>query len=188
VQTPAFGLPRGWHQPKSREDFAMKSLAYATLFALALTPSYGFAQSAGHKMMSDEELIKLSLSAAPEAIADFNQSMEKSRHVSDPPLRNPTTGNFGCCARAASGQATAADQILVDAAPPLSNRRGLTATKPDVSRRAFLSQERDFWIRRQSHRNRGQRQHTPAETIRTRNRSRKSRCGYQPAATNGSGH
>ena len=43
----------------------MKSLAYATLFALALTPSYGFAQgSTGHKM-SDEELIKLSLSAAP---------------------------------------------------------------------------------------------------------------------------
>ena len=36
----------------------MKSLAYATLFALALTPSYGFAQtSTGHKM-SDEELIK----------------------------------------------------------------------------------------------------------------------------------
>jgi hypothetical protein len=31
--------------------------------------------------MSDEELIKLSLSAAPEAIADFHQSMEKSRHV-----------------------------------------------------------------------------------------------------------
>jgi len=51
------------------EDFAMKSLAYATLFALALTPSYGFAQdSTGHKM-SDEELIKLSLSAAPEAVA-----------------------------------------------------------------------------------------------------------------------
>jgi len=47
----------------------MKSLAYATLFALALTPSYGFAQdSTGHKM-SDEELIKLSLSAAPEAVA-----------------------------------------------------------------------------------------------------------------------
>jgi hypothetical protein len=47
----------------------MKSLAYATLFALALTPSHGFAQdSTGHKM-SDEELIKLSLSAAPEAVA-----------------------------------------------------------------------------------------------------------------------
>ena len=44
----------------------MKSLAYATLFALALTPGCGFAQE--HKM-SDEELIKLSLSAAPEAIA-----------------------------------------------------------------------------------------------------------------------
>jgi hypothetical protein len=47
----------------------MKSLAYATLFALALAPSCGFAQErTGHKM-SDEELIKLSLSAAPEAIA-----------------------------------------------------------------------------------------------------------------------
>ena len=47
----------------------MKSLAYVTLFALALTPSYGFAQhSSGHKI-SDDELIKLSLSAAPEAIA-----------------------------------------------------------------------------------------------------------------------
>jgi hypothetical protein len=48
-----------------------KSLAgfYATLIALALSPSYGFAQgSTGHKM-SDEELIKLSLSAAPEAVA-----------------------------------------------------------------------------------------------------------------------
>jgi hypothetical protein len=41
-------------------------LAYATIFALALTPSYGFAhESTGHKM-SDEELIKLSLSAAPD--------------------------------------------------------------------------------------------------------------------------
>ena len=46
----------------------MRSLAYATLFALALTPNYGFAQhSTGHNL-SDEELIKLSLSAAPEAI------------------------------------------------------------------------------------------------------------------------
>ena len=46
----------------------MKSLAYAaTLFALALTPTYGFAQE--HHKMSDEDLIKLSLSAAPEAIA-----------------------------------------------------------------------------------------------------------------------
>ncbi|MGY4292239.1 hypothetical protein ACVWXN_000331 [Bradyrhizobium sp. i1.4.4] len=47
----------------------MKSLAYVTLSVLALMPSYAFAQqSTGHKM-SDEELIKLSLSAAPEAIA-----------------------------------------------------------------------------------------------------------------------
>jgi len=47
----------------------MKSLTYATLLAFALTPSYGFAQgSTGHNM-SDEELIKLSLSAAPEAVA-----------------------------------------------------------------------------------------------------------------------
>jgi hypothetical protein len=54
---------------KITEEFAMKSLAYATLFALALTPSCGFAQErSGHKM-SDEELIKLSLSAAPRSIA-----------------------------------------------------------------------------------------------------------------------
>src|SRR3954464_4094752 len=47
----------------------MKSLTYVTLFALALIPSYGFAQqSTGHKL-SDEELIKLSLSEGPEAIA-----------------------------------------------------------------------------------------------------------------------
>ena len=37
-------LFRGWQSQKSQEDFAMKSLAYATLFAFALTPSYGFAQ------------------------------------------------------------------------------------------------------------------------------------------------
>jgi len=47
----------------------MKSLAYATLFALALAPSYGFAQERTGHNMSDEELINLSLSAAPEAIA-----------------------------------------------------------------------------------------------------------------------
>ena len=47
----------------------MKSLAFATLLAFALIPSYGYAaESTGHKM-SDEDLIKLSLSAAPEAIA-----------------------------------------------------------------------------------------------------------------------
>ena len=45
----------------------MKSLAYAALFALALTPTCGFAEE--HQKLSDEELIKLSLSAAPEAIA-----------------------------------------------------------------------------------------------------------------------
>ena len=38
-------LFRGWQQQKSREDFAMKSLAYATILAFALTPSYGFAQA-----------------------------------------------------------------------------------------------------------------------------------------------
>ncbi len=36
----------------------MKSLAYITLFALALTPSYGFAQQSTGYKMSDEELIK----------------------------------------------------------------------------------------------------------------------------------
>jgi len=45
----------------------MKSLALATLFAFALTPTYGFAQTSHN--MSDEELINLALSAAPEAVA-----------------------------------------------------------------------------------------------------------------------
>ena len=47
----------------------MKSLAFATLLAFALTPSYGFAQTSTGHNMSDEELIKLALSAAPEAVA-----------------------------------------------------------------------------------------------------------------------
>ena len=46
----------------------MRSLAYAALLVCALTPSYGFAQASGHNM-NDEDLIKLSLSAAPEAVA-----------------------------------------------------------------------------------------------------------------------
>ena len=46
----------------------MKSLAFATLLVSALTPSYGFARSPSHNM-SDEEVIKLALSAAPEAVA-----------------------------------------------------------------------------------------------------------------------
>jgi hypothetical protein len=45
---------------------AVKSMAFATLFAFVLAPSYGFAQA---PKVSDEELIKLSLSAAPEAVA-----------------------------------------------------------------------------------------------------------------------
>ena len=45
----------------------MKSLACATLLVFALTPSCVFAQTSHN--LSDEELIKLSLSAAPEAIA-----------------------------------------------------------------------------------------------------------------------
>jgi len=47
----------------------MKSLACATLLALALVPSYGFAQAPKAPALSDDELIKLSLSAAPEAIS-----------------------------------------------------------------------------------------------------------------------
>jgi hypothetical protein len=46
----------------------MKVLAYATVLALALAPSYGFAQVPKGQNMSDEELIKFSLSAAPEAV------------------------------------------------------------------------------------------------------------------------
>jgi hypothetical protein len=64
----AFGHSVAGTTKKSREDIAMKSLASATLLAFALSPSYGFAEeSTGHNM-SDEELIKLSLSAAPEAV------------------------------------------------------------------------------------------------------------------------
>jgi hypothetical protein len=45
----------------------MNKVACATLLTLALIPRYGLAQ-AGHTM-SDDELTKLALSAAPEAIA-----------------------------------------------------------------------------------------------------------------------
>jgi len=45
----------------------MTPFAYAALLALALAPSYGFAQAP--PAMSDADLIKLALSAAPEAIA-----------------------------------------------------------------------------------------------------------------------
>jgi hypothetical protein len=45
--------------------------------------------------------------------------------------------------------------------------------KPPSPKR-LVRQERDFWMRRRSHRNRRQRQHTPAETKRSRNRCRKS--------------
>jgi hypothetical protein len=44
VQTPAFGYSVAGINKKSREDFAMKSLAYATLFALALTRAPGKAR------------------------------------------------------------------------------------------------------------------------------------------------
>ena len=47
----------------------MKSLACATVLALALAPSYGLGQAPMGHSMSDEDLIKLALSAAPEAIA-----------------------------------------------------------------------------------------------------------------------
>jgi len=44
-----------------------KVLAYATALVLGLAPSCGFAQ--GTQKLSDDELIKLALSAAPEALA-----------------------------------------------------------------------------------------------------------------------
>ena len=47
----------------------MKMLAYATVLTLALAPNCGFAQTPKDQKMSDEELIKLSLSAAPDAMA-----------------------------------------------------------------------------------------------------------------------
>ena len=74
----------------------MKSLAYATLFALALTPSYGFAQdSTGHKM-SDEELIKLSLSAAPEAVAR-DATVVAMDHDGKMRTLREGTGQWTCC-------------------------------------------------------------------------------------------
>jgi hypothetical protein len=47
----------------------MKSLSRATWFALVFAPCCGFAQAPVGHSMSDEELIKLSLSAAPEAVS-----------------------------------------------------------------------------------------------------------------------
>jgi hypothetical protein len=47
----------------------MKSLSRATWFALVFAPCCGFAQAPMGHSMSDEELIKLSLSAAPEAVS-----------------------------------------------------------------------------------------------------------------------
>ena len=44
-----------------------KALAYATALVLGIAPSCGFAQ--GAQKLSDDELIKLALSAAPEAVA-----------------------------------------------------------------------------------------------------------------------
>jgi hypothetical protein len=45
----------------------MKALTLATLLALTIAPSYGFAQAP--QKLSDEELSKLALSAAPDAIS-----------------------------------------------------------------------------------------------------------------------
>jgi hypothetical protein len=47
---------------------AMKVFAYATVFALALALSCGLAQTPKAQSMSDDELIKFALSAAPEAV------------------------------------------------------------------------------------------------------------------------
>src|ERR1700720_4998517 len=53
----------------STGGFAMKMLACATVLALALAPSCGFAQAPKGQSMSDDELIKLALSAAPDAVS-----------------------------------------------------------------------------------------------------------------------
>jgi hypothetical protein len=47
----------------------MKFLTCATILMLALAPSYGFGQAPMGHGISDDELIKLSLSAAPQSIA-----------------------------------------------------------------------------------------------------------------------
>ena len=43
----------------------MKSLTYATVLTLALVPGYAFSQAHTGHSMSDDELTKLALSAAP---------------------------------------------------------------------------------------------------------------------------
>jgi len=46
----------------------MKMLTCATLLALALAPCYGFAQTTKSQSISDDELLKLALSAAPDSV------------------------------------------------------------------------------------------------------------------------
>ena len=68
-ETPAFGFFRGWHQPKIMGGFRDEIAGLSQLYLRSRLPrATASLKSQGHKM-SDEELIKLSLSAAPEAIA-----------------------------------------------------------------------------------------------------------------------
>jgi hypothetical protein len=53
----------------SSGGLAMKVLAYATVLALTLAPGCGFAQTTKTQSMSDDELIKFALSAAPDAVS-----------------------------------------------------------------------------------------------------------------------
>jgi hypothetical protein len=56
--------------------------------------------------MQNFDIPPLDIALLIEALADFQLSKPNSlREVCDKPLRNPITGNAGCCARAASGQA-----------------------------------------------------------------------------------
>ena len=57
------GCPNKMHMGRD----VMKALTLATLLALTIAPSYGFAQAP--QKLSDEELSKLALSAAPDAIS-----------------------------------------------------------------------------------------------------------------------
>jgi hypothetical protein len=73
----------------------MKTFACATVLALALAPSYGFAQAAKSPGMSDGELIKLALSAAPEAISKDATVMTIGEDGKMRTLR-PGTGQWTC--------------------------------------------------------------------------------------------
>src|SRR5258708_22265248 len=73
----------------------MKSLAGAIVLALALVPSYGLAQAPKAPALSDDELIKLSLSAAPDAVSKDATVIAMGADGKMRTLR-PGTGQWTC--------------------------------------------------------------------------------------------